>query len=109
MIIVKIKNLIKVLAIIIIFIFLYSYFIEKSGYYEYNLRNKKSLTEEQIKQFEKDVKEGKNINIDSYLKETTIDYSNQLTRRTSEVSLKLNDYLKNILTNTFKGLGVFVK
>lgn len=105
----KSKKMIKFLGIIIICIFLYSYFIEKSGYYEYNLRNKKSLTEEQIKQFEKDVKEGKDIDIDSYLKDNAIDYSNQLTRRTSEVSIKLNSYLKNIITNTFDMLGKFVK
>ena len=103
------RKIFKALGIIIIFIFLYSYFIEKSGYYEYNLKNKKFLTDEQIKRFEEDVKIGNVIDINSYLEDTAIDYSNHLTRRTSEVSLKLNDYLKNILTNTFKGLGVFVK
>lgn len=90
-------------------IFLCSYFIELSGYYEYNLQGKKNLTEAQIKQFEQDVKEGKNIDINEYLKEDKIDYSNKLTRTTSEASIKLNDYLKNILSNTFKILERFVK
>lgn len=105
----KHKTLIKVFGLLIIFIFLCSYFIEKSGYYEYNLQARKNLTEEQMKQFEQDVKEGKDIKLDSYLKETTVDYSNQLTRTTSEASIKLNNYLKNIIVNAFNMLGKFVQ
>jgi len=105
----KHKKLIKFLVALLIFIFLCSYFIENSGYYEYNLQNKKTLTEEQIKQFEKDVKEGKDIDLDTYLKETTIDYSNQLTRTTSEANIKLNNYLKSILSSTFNILGKFIQ
>lgn len=105
----KYKTLIKVLGLLIIFIFLCSYFIERSGYYEYNLQVRKKLTEEQMKQFEQDVKEGKDIKLDSYLKETTIDYSSQLTRTTSEASIKLNNYLKNIIANAFNMLGKFVQ
>lgn len=105
----SLKKIIKGVAILLIIIFLYSYFIEKTGYYEYNLGNKKTLTDEQIKQFELDVKSGKSIDLDSYLKETSVDYSNKLTRRTSNISLKLNDYLKNILTGTFDVLEKFVR
>lgn len=105
----KHKKLLKFFCSFIILIFLFSYFIEISGYYEYNLQNKKNLTEDQIKQFEDDVKAGKDIDIDSYLKEVTIDYSNQLTRTTSDASIKLNHYLKNIISNTFDILGKFIK
>lgn len=105
----KHKKLLKFLGGIIILIFLFSYFIEFSGYYEYNLQNKKNLTEAQIAQFEADVKAGKEIDLDSYLSETTIDYSNSLTRSTSEASLKLNNYLKRILTGGFDILGKFIK
>lgn len=105
----KHKKLIKFLAISLLLVFLCSYFIEISGYYEYNLQNKKNLTEEQIKQFEADIKNGKNIDLDTYLKDTTTDYSNKLTRTTSEVSIKLNNYLKDILSNGFKVLEKFVK
>lgn len=105
----KNKKMWKFFVALLIMIFLCSYFIELSGYYEYNLQGKKNLTEAQIQQFEQDVKEGKNIDINEYLKENKIDYSNQLTRTTSEASIKLNDYLKNILSNTFKILERFVK
>ena len=105
----KHKKMVKFFCTCIILIFLFSYFIQVSGYYEYNLQNKKNLTEDQIKQFELDVKEGKDIDLDRYLKDTQVDYSNKLTQTTSQASIKLNDYLKNFLSNTFKILEKFVK
>lgn len=105
----KHKKLLKFFSCFIILIFLFSYFVEVSGYYEYNLQSKKNLTEDQIKQFENDVKAGKDIDLDSYLKDTTIDYSNRLTRTTSDVSIKLNQYLKNILSGTFDTLEKLFK
>lgn len=105
----KYKKVIKFCFCGIILIFLLSYFIEYTGYYEYNLQSRKNLTEEQIKQFESDVKEGKKIDLNSYLENTTIDYSNSLTRTTSQANLKLNEYLKKFLTGGFDILGKFIK
>lgn len=105
----KNKKLVKFLGIMIIVLFLFCYFIEYTGYYEYNLHNKKNLTESQIEKFEKDIKEGKEIDLSSYLTENTIDYSNSLTRTTSQANIKLNDYLKKFLTNGFDILGKFIK
>lgn len=103
------KRIIKFIVYLIVIIFLCSYFIEFAGYHEYYLQNKKNLTEEGIKQFEQDVKEGKEIDIDNYLTKTNIDYSNKLTRTTSEVSIKLNNYLKEFLTNGFDIFEKLVK
>ena len=105
----KYKKMMKFFCMLIILIFLFSYFIEVSGYYEYNLQNKKNLTEEQIKQFEMDVKEGKDIDLNQYLQDSQVDYSNQLTKTTRAISLKLNDYLKNFLSPGFKILEKFFK
>lgn len=104
----KVKWL-KYIGILLLFIFLFSYFIEYSGYYEYNLQNKKNLTELQIEMFENDIRNGKKIDIDSYLIDNEIDYSNSLTKTTSEVNLKLNEYLKKILTGGLDVLGKFIK
>ena len=105
----KHKKLLKFFCGMIILIFLFCYFIEFSGYYEYNLQNKKNLTPNQIKQFEEDVKTGKEIDLDDYLTGVTIDYSNSLTRTTTEANLKLNHYLKKILTGGFDILGKFIR
>ena len=96
----KKKKVIKVLVYSVLVLFLFSYFIEYTGYFEYNLQKKKNLTEEEIEQFEEDVKAGKDIDINSYLKSDSIDYSNRLTRTTSEVSINLNRYLKRAINNT---------
>lgn len=105
----KSKKIIKLIAGGIIIAFLLSYIIEKTGYYEYNLQTKKNLTEEEIKQFESDVKAGKDVDITKYLTDNKIDYSNSLTRTTSEVSLKLNKYLNKAINNTFDIIGKLIK
>ena len=100
------KKIVKTIVYPTVIIFLCSYFIQTSGYYEYNLQNRKNLTEESIKQFEQDVKAGKEIDINDYLTKANIDYSNNLTKTTSKVSIRLNDYIKEFLTN---GFGIFEK
>lgn len=102
-------RIIKLFCSLVILIFLFSYFIEYSGYYEYNLHSKKNLTEEEIKRFENDIKEGKDIDLNSYLIENTIDYSNSLTRTTSNVNIRLNDYLKSIIKRGFNLIGKFIE
>ena len=97
----KHKRIIKLIVYSIIISFLFSYIVEESGYYEYSLNNKKNLTEKEIKEFEKDVKEGKEIDLKEYLKDSKIDYSSNLTRKTSNLSIRLNKYIKIILTNYF--------
>ena len=97
----KTNKLIKFICFIIVIVFLCSYFIEQTGYYEYKLQNRKILTEQEMLKFESDVKEGLNVDIKDYLNNTNIDYSNNLTKTTSNISIKLNKYLKNILMNGF--------
>ena len=105
----KYKKIIKLISVVVIIAFLLSYIIEKTGYYEYNLQSKKNLTEEEIKQFESDVKAGKDVDLTEYLTDNKIDYSNSLTRTTSEVSLKLNKYLNKAINNTFDIFGKLIK
>lgn len=59
--------------------FLVLYFAQAGGYYE-DLNNKKaSLTEEKIKQFEQDVKDGKEIKVENYIVNIKKDYSNKIS------------------------------
>lgn len=103
------KKLAKLLIITVLIIFFCAYIIEVSGYYEYNLQGKKNLTQESIEQFEKDVKEGKDININDYVIQDTIDYSNKLTKTTTKISLKINNYLKNRIKDIFKSLNKIIE
>lgn len=105
----KPKKIAKLFIYIILLAFIFSYVIEESGYYEYNLQSKKNLTEEEIKKFEQDVKEGKDVDIKNYLQESTTDYSNNLTRTTSKLSINLNKYLNKAISNTFNIFGRLIK
>ena len=46
------KKIVKTIIYLIVIIFLCSYFIETTGYYQYNIQHQKNLTEESIKQFD---------------------------------------------------------
>ena len=43
------KKILKIVFIVLFLSFIIAYVIEKSGYYEYNLRNKTVLTKESMK------------------------------------------------------------
>lgn len=99
----KKKNCFFVIIIILLFVaFISLYFSQINGYYEFQEYNKKTLTEEAMKQFEEDIKEGKDINVEEYLKTNYIDYSNNV----SNVGLKTGNFLEKImgvgLKQTFK-------
>lgn len=72
----------KVLGVILVIMFLSVYFSRyNSNYYA----NQNVLTEEAIVKFEQDIKEGKDISINTYLKEEK-DYNN----KASTIGLKLS-------------------
>lgn len=105
----KKKKWINLLLICLICIFICTYIVSQSGYYEYSVQSQKNLTEEEIKQFEKDVSEGKDVDITDYLKDKEVDYTNTLTRSTVKISTKVNDYLKTGIESIFKILNKLVE
>lgn len=105
----KAKKSISLILILITIIFICSYAVSQSGYYEYSMQSKKNLTEEEIKQFESDIKAGIDIDITNYLENKEIDYTNTLTRTTVKVSTKVNEYLKKGIESVFKVLNQLVE
>lgn len=105
----KKKHLIKNIALFICLIFMCSYVVSKSGYYEYSMQSKKNLTDIEIKQFESDIKEGKYVDITDYLKEKQTDYTSPLTRITIKISRNINNYLKEGLESVFNIVGKLVE
>ena len=57
------EKLIKTIFTILFVIFVTIYISQATGYYEYELHKKSELTKEQIQKFEKDVKEGKKVDL----------------------------------------------
>ncbi len=81
------------------------YISEASGYYEFEQHNKKVLTEEKIKQFEKDVSDGKNIDIKDYIKEDNKRYDSKISRLGEQLSKEVDKIVVNGLNSTFKFLN----
>ena len=105
----KKKNVLSYILVLIALIFICSYTVSQSGYYEYSMQSKKNLTEEEIKKFEADVKAGNDVDITEYLKDREIDYTNKLTRTTVKVSTKVNEYLKKGIESVFRILNQFIE
>lgn len=71
-------------AFFVLFLCLYS--ISINGYVQTSNQNKTLYTEEQIKKFEEDVKNGKEINIEAYLDNSKSDYSNSISNLGETIS-----------------------
>lgn len=103
------KLVIKILFGMVFIAFIISYAIGESGYYEYQLANKKYLTEEQMKKFEEDVKNGSDVDLKDYTVETRIDYTNKFTDLVSNTSMSINKYLKKSIESIFGLLNKVVQ
>lgn len=73
-----------------------------SGYYEYTNSKKTEFTESKIKEFEKDIENGKNININNYIKNNNKDYSNKITRLGDSISDFIFNSVNFVLKGSFK-------
>ncbi len=70
----------------------------ETGYYESKLNEKTMLTEEGIKQFEQDVREGKNVDINNYITEKNRDFSNGATKTGVFLSSIVQDFMSKGIT-----------
>ena len=96
------KNGIRILLFTTFFLFLALYMTQETGYNEYNQAKRTALTDYEISLFEQDLKEGKEINPDKYLKNQEKDYNNRLS--------KMGFFLSQEIEKTFqKGMNAFFK
>ena len=79
--------------------FMVLYILLECGYYESKLSRKSTLTQENIKKFEQDVKEGKTIDLNSYTIEEDIDYSNSVSKAGTAISESLNTFMTKGLSS----------
>ncbi len=83
-------------------IFLALYVSQTSGYYEFDQHQKAALTEEKIKQFEKDIKSGKKIDVDNYLEDYYRNYNNNVSMSGLKISKTLERGFNDIMGVFFK-------
>jgi hypothetical protein len=82
--------------------FLVIYFSELTGYYEYQNYQRTALTEEQIKKFEEDVKNGNEVDIKEYLVVNNKKYNNNLSKLASKLSDGISKLVNSGVEYTFK-------
>lgn len=80
------------------------YLSQTTGYVEYENRKQVALTEKQIKEFEKDVASGKQIDMKTYLKTNNHDYQNKLSSLGLKISKTTGGAVKSVVNQSFKFL-----
>ncbi|MEG1495294.1 MAG: hypothetical protein RSA91_05620 [Bacilli bacterium] len=80
------------------------YFTASSGYYETEERKKTELTAEQIKIFEADIKNGKQIDIENYLKLNEKNYDNHVSTVALSISEKIGLTFEKGINSFFKAV-----
>lgn len=93
-----------VLMFLLFIIFLIIFFSCKTNYIEYKNYKHMKVTSEKIKEFEKDIKEGKNVNINNYIESETKDYSNNITKTGDFISNNLFKSITFIFRKTYNFL-----
>ncbi len=88
--------------------FLVLYFAQAGGYYEEVNNKKTSLTEEKIKEFEEDVKNGKEIKVENYVVNMKKNYANKISNIGLFTSKTLAEGFKWGMNNLFDGIDKMV-
>ena len=88
--------------------FLVIYFSELTGYYEYKNYQKATLTQEQIKKFEEDVKNGNEVDINEYLVVNNKKYDNTLSKLASKLSDGISKIVNSGVEYTFKYISKLI-
>ena len=98
-IVMKKHNFFKTLFILVFLLFLALFIASKTGYYEKSVKDKTYLTNKKLKEFEKDISEGKNVDAKDYFPKE-VDYSNVFTKSANNISNKIglvvNSKAKNV-------------
>ena len=98
----------KSVVLLVFTCYIIVYIISISSYYDYQLQKKTILTNEQIKLFESDISQGKDVSLNDYVVSTEKDYSNSLTKFTYKVTSNINKSIKNGIEICFKLLNNLV-
>ena len=93
-------NLVRLIIIILVFLFFVLYFMQASGYNEYTRNRENMLTEEQIKEYEEDIEAGKDVTIKDYLNKDKVNYDNKV----SDLGLDLSELIGDVFN---KGMNAF--
>ena len=102
------KKTFKIIFLIVILLYLLLYFSYKNGYYKDLNKEKKILTEEKIKEYEEDLKNGVDVSQKDYIV-VTPSYDNTYTRAFLRLSKTIEKGFDKTIKYLFKKLSRFVE
>ena len=103
------KKIFNTIFLILFTLFVSLFIASNTGYYEYQNNEKTQFTEEKIKQFEKDLKNGKNVDIKKYLTNESKNYDNKVTKFGNKVSDIIDFSMMDTLEKTFNFFEKFIE
>lgn len=95
------NNFFRIMALTVFLIFLALYYSSNAGLIDYQAKNKTSLTEEQIKMFEEDVKNNVQIDLKKYIDNKEDRYDNNISKTTLKLSNTIGETIDGILNFVF--------
>ena len=96
------KRAFRYIITILFAVFIALYMSQSTGYMENQNRKQAALTQKQITKFEKDVAEGKKIDINTYLKTNNKNYQNKISKTGLAISKMGSSTVQTFITQTFK-------
>ena len=101
----KSSGIFRIVLLVLFILFAGVYLVGNSGYYDYDVTFKTRLTEQQIKEFEEDIKNGEVIDVDSYLELNEKNYDNKISKTTLDISRKISITFDKAITFIFEKLN----
>ena len=95
------NNFFRIMTLTVFLIFLALYYSSNAGLIDYQAKNKTSLTEEQIKMFEEDVKNNVQIDLKKYIDNKEDRYDNNISKTTLKLSNTIGETIDGILNFVF--------
>ena len=94
----------KYTFIILFLLFIGLYLSANAGLIDYQAKYKNKLTEKEIKRFEEDIKNNKDVSIEKYIDTNDKKYDNNVSKATLKVSNFLGEVVKNTLNFFFDNM-----
>jgi len=101
----KKTNIFKFIFMVLLFSFTTLYVASYNGYYEYTNQKKVILTNEKIKEFEQDILDGKEIDLNDYI----VLSNNNKKRLGLKISLLIEKETNKVIKKTFKLLSKIIE
>ena len=99
----------KFIIITIIIVYIASYYVSYSGYYEYHLQNETIITNEKIKKFDRDIRSNKEVDLLDYLDHEDKTYANSITNLFYNISDNSTKITRKIMKLIFKKLNYLLE